>query len=295
MKKITTLLFVVLGITVGFSQEDDRPENTGENFSLEGALALFKKSNSLEEFEKLINQEDNNVNNLDLNNDGKTDYVTVTDIKEGDTHVLVLSTYLSEKEKQDIATIGIEKTGNEQATLQIEGDTDLYAENTFAEPLETTENVSGGKGGPSVSEIAIMPVIVNVWFWPSVRFLYAPSYVVWVSPYRWAYYPRWWRPWRPFAYRTFYTRCAPHRVYYHRVPARRVVVAHRVYTPRRNQSTLVVHNRRGSTTVIRNNGRKTTTKVRRSPRNTTTVRTNSNRGTKTVRANRNQRSTSGRR
>ena len=50
MKKISILLFVVLGITLSSAQENDDPDFTGENFSLEGALALFKKANSLEDF-----------------------------------------------------------------------------------------------------------------------------------------------------------------------------------------------------------------------------------------------------
>jgi len=257
MKKITTLLLVILGVNFGFSQEEERPENTGDNFSLEGALALFKKSNSLEEFEKLLNEEDNNVNNLDLNDDGSIDYILVDDIKEGDTHAIVLSIFINEKEKQDIAIIGIEKTGTENATLQIEGDADLFAENTFVEPNDVVETSTGGKGGPSVSDISSKKVVVNVWFWPSVRFLYTPTYVVWHSPWRWGFYPKWWRPWRPYKYHTFYGKCAPHRVFYHRVPARRVVIAHKIYAPRRNHSTLVVHNNR-RTTVVRSNNRNTT-------------------------------------
>ena len=280
MKKSFALLFVVLGMATGFSQEDDRPENTGDNFSLEGALALFKKSNSLEEFEKLLNEKSNNVNNLDLNNDGEIDYITIDDIQEGDAHAIVLSTYVDEKEKQDIATIGIEKTGAEKAILQIEGDTDLYAADTFIEPNDAVDTATGGKGGPSIPEVTTKQVIVNVWFWPSVRFLYAPTYVVWHSPWRWNYYPRYWKPWRPYRYSVFYGYCAPHRVYYHRVPARRVVVAHNVYAPRRNHSTLVVHNRRGTTVVrtnTRNNKRNTTviSNTRRVKSNTT--RTNTSR------------------
>lgn len=257
MKKTTTLLLILLASTVGFSQEGEKPDNTGDNFSLEGALALFKKSNSLEEFEKLLNEENNNVNNLDLNDDNDIDYIMVDDIREGDIHAIVLSTYIGDKEKQDIAIIGIEKTGNESATLQIEGDADLYVENTFIEPNEVVESSTGGKGGPSISEITTKQVIVNVWFWPSVRFLYAPTYVVWHSPWRWGFYPKWWRPWRPYKYHVFYNRCAPHRVHYHSVPARRVVVAHKIYAPRRNHSNLVIHNNR-RTTVVKSNNRKTT-------------------------------------
>lgn len=252
MRKTIALMLVVLGMTTAFSQEDDRPEYTGDNFSLEGALALFKKSNSLEEFEKLINDENNNVNNLDLNDDGQIDYILVDDIQEGDAHAIVLSTYLNETEKQDIAVIEIEKTGPESAVLQIEGDPFLYAENTFIEASEAVEALNGGKGGPNIPELKTTQVIINVWFWPSVRFLYGPSYVVWHSPWHWANYPRWWKPWKPYRYSVFYSRCAPHRVYFHRVATRRVTVAHKIYAPRRHTSTLVVHNRRGTTVIHKN-------------------------------------------
>ena len=172
MKKSLSLLLVVLGITTAFSQEDNRPVNTGDDFSLEGALVLFKKATTLEEFEKLLNEENNNVNNLDLNNDDDIDYVTIEDIKDGDSHVIVLSTYLDEKEKQDIATISIEKTGENQAVLQIEGDNDLYPENTIIEPFEEKEILKSSKGGPNTFDIDTQIISVNVWLWPSVRFLY---------------------------------------------------------------------------------------------------------------------------
>ncbi|RZJ65282.1 MAG: hypothetical protein EOO50_14355 [Flavobacterium sp.] len=264
MKTATYLVLLLCFLSVPTFAQTEEQANNGDDFSLEGALAMFKNAKSLEEFEKAINEENNNVNNLDLNNDEKTDYVTVSDVKDGDTHVIVLSTWLSESEKQDIATIGIEKTAAEQAQLQIEGDTDLYAENTIIEPVDVEDKATGGKGGPSIAEIEIMPVVVNVWLWPSVRFLYAPAYVVWVSPYRWAAYPRWWKPWRPVSHVVFYKRVAPHRVYYRPAPVRRVAVAHRVYAPHRRSSTLVVKNRRATTVVHKNKRTGKTTAVRKS-------------------------------
>ncbi len=260
MKKSIFLLMLILGISTSYAQTDEKndlPEYTGENFSLEGALALFKKSNSLEEFEKLINLESNNVNNLDLNNDGQTDYIVVQDIQDHDTHVIVLSTFLNEKEKQDIATIGIEKTGNEEAILQIEGDSDLFTENTIVEPQDVEEELVKSNGGPNFPEITTTRVIVNVWFWPSVRFLYSPRYTVWISPYRWNYYPKWWKPWRPIRYSVFYKNCAPHRVYFHKTNTRRVTVARKVYLPKRSKSTLVIRNKKGTTIVKKNNRNKT--------------------------------------
>lgn len=252
-KKIVILLWVVLGITSAFGQEDNRPENTGDDFSLEGALELFKNSNSLEDFEKNLNQENNQVNNLDLDGDGQTDYINVEDIKENDSHVIVMSTYLNETEKQDIAIIAIEKTADNKAVLQIEGDEDLFAKNTIVEP--TSEEKGAVQNLKTESNVAVVEnggTTVNVWFWPSVRFLYGPRYTVWVSPYRWRHYPGWWRPWRPVAHPVFYGYGVRYRPHYHYAPVRRVVVARKVYYPRRHSSTLVVHNRRGTTVVHKN-------------------------------------------
>ena len=47
----------------------------GDDFSLEGALELFKKSASPEEFERILNAENSKVNNLDLNGDGNQDLI----------------------------------------------------------------------------------------------------------------------------------------------------------------------------------------------------------------------------
>lgn len=256
--KIVFLLFTtVISLNFSIAQEENTTENIGDNFSLEGALAMFKSANNPEEFEKAINEENNNVNNLDLNDDGSIDYIVVDNIKEGDTHVLVLSTYLNDKEKQDIATIGIEKTGNENAQLQIVGDEDLYGKDIFVEPVDLVENVKEDKG-PSIQEFETKPVLVNVWLWPCVRFMYAPTYIVWRSPYRWGYYPRGWKPWKPFKVVVFKTRCAPHLTFYHRTPNHRIVLARKIYTPRRNQGTIVVKNGRRTTVVHKNRRGKTT-------------------------------------
>jgi hypothetical protein len=253
MKKLTLLLLVVVS-TFGYSQDKETPEFTGDNFSLEGALVMFKKSNSLEEFEKYLNQEENNVNNLDLNNDGNIDYINVDDLAENNTHVIVLSTYLSENEKQDIATINIEKTGNETASLQIEGDQELYAENTIVEPFDIDEKAEKSSGGgPSVPEIITTNIVVNVWGWSCVRYIYAPTYVVFVSPHRWGFYPKWYRPWRPFHHSFFISRCAPHKIYFRHSNFRRAVIARKIYGSRRRSSNFIIHkNHRGNKTIMIN-------------------------------------------
>lgn len=276
MKKTILLLLLLVTTATAFSQEDTHSANTGDDFSLEGALEMFKNSNSLEEFEKSLNQENNQVNNLDLNGDGQTDYINVEDIKENDSHIIIMSTYLNETEKQDIALIAIEKTSDGRAELQIEGDEDLFPKNTIIEPTSEEKGaVQQLKAESNVAVVSNAAPTINVWVWPSVRYLYAPGYVVWVSPYRWRAYPRWWRPWRPVAHAVFYSYGVRYRPHYHFVTARRAIVVRNVYRPRRHSSTLVVHNRRG-TTVVHKNGRGNVKAVR-VKRNGTKVRTRSRR------------------
>lgn len=235
------------------AQDESEVDSTGlagDNFSLEAALDLFKQSSSLEDFEKRLNEENNPANNLDLNEDGQTDYVRVVDQMDGDVHAIVLQVPVSEKESQDVAVIELEKTGAESAILQIVGDEDVFGEQVIAEPSEDEEmDKPKGRGGPAV-HFAPDAIVVNVWLWPSVRFMYRPAYVVYVSPWRWGLYPNWWRPFRPHPWRAFHLRARPYRVHYHVVTTHRVVRAHRVYTPHRRHST-VVHTR---TTTVKARG-----------------------------------------
>lgn len=264
---LTTVVLFFIGITTSFSQtksEKDSASSYTDNFSLEGALAMFKQANSLEEFEKLINSENNSVNNLDLNNDDDIDYISVHSIQDTDTHVIVLQTWINETEKQDIATIGIEKTGDAEAQLQIIGDVDVFGENAIAEPFDVAETLEKGKG-PTYPEVLFTRVFVNVWLWPCVRFVYAPNYIIYTSPFRWRMYPNWWKPWRPVKVAVFRSRVIVHRNQYHRTPTYRVVKAKKIYTPRRSHSTVIVKNRRG-TTVIHKGKRGKTTVVKKNRR-----------------------------
>lgn len=283
MNTLKKLIFLTLALPLCFSAQLAAQETEegailpGENFSLEGALELFKKAESPEEFEKLLNTEDNYVNNLDLNEDGDIDYIRVVDNAEGDVHAFVLQAPVNADESQDIAVIELEKTGPEAAILQILGDEDIYGETVIVEPFDAEEKTEG-KGGPS-PQVSLARVVVNVYFWPGVRFVYTPGYRAWVSPFRWAYYPAWWRPWRPYPLHVYRPRVAVYAPRCRVVTTHRVVRAHRVYTPHRTYSS-TVHTR--TVTVRGKNGkvvgRKTTTTVRgprgkvKARRSTTTVK-----------------------
>jgi hypothetical protein len=269
-----------------FAQSDMEADSTGlpgDNFSLEAAIELFKKSSSPEDFEKRLNAENNDANNLDLNEDGEIDYIRVVDNAEGDVHALVLQVAVSENESQDVAVIEIEKQGADNAILQIVGDEELYGEQTIAEPFEEEKVKSGKDKGPAANKAPVR-IVVNVWLWSPVRFMYAPAYRVWVSPYRWRVYPTYWRPWRPHPWRVFHVRARPYRAHCHVIRTHRVVRAHAVYAPHRAHSK-VVHTRTTTVVAARGKngaavGRKTTTTTKRNGRvkETKTTTTTAKRG-----------------
>ncbi|MFK7809148.1 MAG: hypothetical protein AB8F74_15200 [Saprospiraceae bacterium] len=240
----------------------------GDHFSLEAALNLFKESNSPEDFEEKLNTEKYKVNNLDLNADGEIDYISIFDNTEGDLHAITLQVAVSKSENQDIAVIEIERNGQEAAILQIVGDENIYGETVIVEPFK--EQASNVKKGPN-ADLNITRVIVNVWGWPSVRFVYRPQYRPWRSPWGWASYPRGWRTWRPVAYRFYYPRHARYRSFFRVTPTHRVVRAHRVYQPHRRTSRVVytrtarVRTTRVATT--RNGAKRKTTVVKSKRKN----------------------------
>lgn len=238
LKLFSLALFFIVGTSQLIAQsEEGNSELLGDHFSLEGALDAFKNASSMENFEEQLNSEDKSVNNLDLNEDGKIDYIRVEDHMEGDVHAIVLQAIVSEDEVQDIAVIEIEKTGKESATLQIVGDVYMYGEEVYVEAFE--EVGTSTSRGPS-DEYTVSRVIVNVWLWPSVRYIYRPTYVVYRSPFRWSVYPRAWRPWKPIGRSIFYTKRNHYHNRYRHVTTHRIVKARKIYTPKRKSSARVV-------------------------------------------------------
>jgi len=229
---ILTLVFLMSGYTTVYAQQN-RIEVPGDHFSLEGALELFKKSASPEEFERMLNSADSKVNNLDLNGDGDIDYIRVIDRNEGNVHAFILQAIISDRESQDVAVISLEKLANGKAVLQITGDADIYGIETIIEPTEEVRINAGTSTARTV---------VNVWAWPSVQYVYSPYYYGWVSPWRWSYWPGWWRPWRPVGYYAYYSHWEPYYPYYSVCYTHRVVYAHDLYRPYRNTS-VIVYNR----------------------------------------------------
>lgn len=221
------------GTTTFAQEEEDSLGVIGDNLDLYAVLDAFKESESIEAFEKTLNDPNSKINNLDLNEDDEVDYIQVHDEEEDGAHAFILRIDISETESQDVAVIELEKTGNEEATIQIVGDEEIYGKDYIVEP----------KGDAGVTERLMMIdlIIINVWRWPVVRFVYGPSYVRWRSPYRWGVYPKWWKPWRPFKWRAYHSFHKHHRTHYHVVHVRRCHRSHNVFVKKR-RTAVVIHN-----------------------------------------------------
>lgn len=238
MKSLFTLGIVALALNAS-GQQADSTGLAGDNFSLQGALEMFRQSKDLDSFEKALNSADNHVNNLDLDSNGEVDYIQVRTQAEGESRIIVLQVAISKEESQDIAAIEMERTAEGTVTAQIRGDELLYPENTIVEPTEEVKE-GGRKSGPA-APAAQITVWVNVWGWPSVQWCYGPLWWSWSSAWYWGYYPPWWRPWRPWGWRAWWGFPRPYWGWYHPVNVCRVEHAHSVYMHRRTVSSTVQH------------------------------------------------------
>ena len=98
---------------------------------LQAVGGLVQKAKDGADLERLLNDSKTGINNLDLDEDGNVDYIKVTEYGEGDIRGFSLTVELSEEEEQEIATIEVEKTGTEKATVQTHGNPHIYGHNHY--------------------------------------------------------------------------------------------------------------------------------------------------------------------
>jgi hypothetical protein len=189
--------------------EDEKLDLPGDNLNLYAVLKLFQESETLEGFERKLNEEDSEINNLDLDGNDQIDYIRVEDSVEGNLHTITLKVAVSETEDQDVAVFYVEKKDNGEVWIQLVGDEDLYGKDYIIEPNSQSGTVAetpnpGYTGNRGVETPVVQQNVAYVSSWPVIQFIYVPRYVVWRSPWRWHYYPSYWRPWRPRYWHYYY-------------------------------------------------------------------------------------------
>lgn len=203
--------------------EQERLDLPGDNLNLYAVLKLFQQSPTLEQFERALNSDSANINNLDLDGDDKIDYIQVVDSVDGAIHNIILKVYVSETEEQNVAVIIMERDQDGQAKVQLVGDEDLYGKDYIVEPNYANNNQAGETPNPGYAgqqaradaqpqTVVVDDQPVNVQYtttyqvaaWPIVSYMYAPGYMSWRSPWHWGYYPSYWRPWAPVFWHQYY-------------------------------------------------------------------------------------------
>ena len=123
----------------------------GDNLNLYAVMKLFQESKTLELFEKNLNDENSQINNLDLNGDGKIDYISVIDNFDGKVHTIVLRDAISQTESQDVAVFYVGKDNNNRPQIQLIGDEALYGKDYIIEPNIGGKANAGQTANPGYS------------------------------------------------------------------------------------------------------------------------------------------------
>ncbi|MCL1933928.1 MAG: hypothetical protein FWF53_08995 [Candidatus Azobacteroides sp.] len=133
------------------------------NLDLRAVATLFADSRNTEDFERMLNDYDRGISNLDLNHDGYVDYLRVVETYENGTHLFLLQAALDYDVFQDVATIVVENN-QDGVSVDIIGDPFIYGSSYIINPV-----------------FSRTPMIYS-----SFR---TPGYTSWYSPYYWGYYP----------------------------------------------------------------------------------------------------------
>ncbi len=224
----------------------------GDNLNLYAVMKLFQESRTLELFERNLNDENSRINNLDLNGDGRIDYISVIDNFDGKVHMIILRDAISQNESQDVAVFYVSKDAGNRPQIQLIGDEALYGKDYIIEPtiggtVNNTQTINPGYTG-NREVIVERSVVIGTSAWPLLGLLFLPTYVVWHSPYYYGYYPSYWRPWQPLYWHSYYGYHSNMDHYYFRnyrrsIQYRDIHFREHYYSGRRSFAPIVIQHR----------------------------------------------------
>ena len=149
---------------------DDGGKEAG--LDLQALGELVKKSSNPADLEKSLNTA-GSINNLDLDSDGKVDFIKVTELsKDANSKGLKFTDIESNGDSSEIATINITKGANNQASMDVAGSPAVYQD----PPTYHSDF--------SVGEVLLL------------AYLFSP-HPYYYSPYHYGYYPGYYHYYRP--------------------------------------------------------------------------------------------------
>jgi len=133
-----------------------------EGLDLQALGEMVKRAKDAADLERMINAP-GSINNLDLDRDGKVDYLSVTEYGSGNTRGFSITDDLGSGNVQEVADIKFQQTGD-QAVMQVQGNQQIYGERHYYH-----------------SSFSLGEVLLLAW-------LFRP-HPVYFSPYHYGYYP----------------------------------------------------------------------------------------------------------
>ena len=142
-------------------------QDAADGLDLKAVMALVQEVKSADELERRLNTA-GGINNLDLNEDGKVDYIKVSEYGGSGEYGFSLTTEPVKGEVQELATIEIKKDGD-RASVNARGNSQVYGHNHYYHD--------------------------NSHFWRNM-FLFSyftNGFGMYRSPYYWGHYPTYYR------------------------------------------------------------------------------------------------------
>lgn len=152
-----------------------------EGLDLKALGALVQKSQNAQQIERELNKQ-GSINNLDFDEDGKVDYISVQEFEGG------FSFYIDTKDEEiPVADVQIEKKSGEKATVHLSG----------------SEYVYGANPPHYSSHISMTDLMIAAW-------LFSPR-PMYVSPFGFGHYPGYYQPYAPVPHSTYTSRAQRQR------------------------------------------------------------------------------------
>lgn len=172
-----------------------KPAENG--LDLPALTTLVKEIRSGQELERKLNVS-GSINNLDLNEDSKADYIKVTEFGNLQNNIgYSLTTEPVKNEEQEVAVITIEKNA-ENAEIQVVGNEQIYGEGAVFNdwtPIERAQSSPEVKGTSGTSHY-------HSYFYPRP---------LWLSPWYFGFYPSFFSPYPIISYTRYVSRVGGYR------------------------------------------------------------------------------------
>ena len=152
-----------------------------DHLDLQAVGTLVQRATSARDLEERLNATGNAVNNLDLNEDDRIDYINVNEFRGGSQRGFTLSTEVAPGEVQELATIRIEERDG-RAYSEIHGNRSIYGGNRYYS-----------------SSFDLTDALLIAW-------LFSDRGTPYASPYGWGRYPDRYTPSTPVDRQTYRNR-----------------------------------------------------------------------------------------